>query len=264
MTSQIDIANRALLAIGARTQVSSINPSDGSTEANAISVLWTPTFEQLGRAAHWNCLRNQITLSLLAAASGTPENENGTSYPIPPTPWLYAYAYPADCLNMRYIVPSLPSGQGGATPQTSINNGAGTWLPTDGQIPFVVSYSSTENGAPLIIILTNQDQAQAVYTVNQPNPQSWDSMFQGAMVASLAAFLVPALSLSLPLMQAQIGLAERMIVGARVADGNEGVTAMDHVPDWIRARSGAQGYGWGYGNQINTWSGYCSVVWPAY
>lgn len=263
MTTQIDIANRSLLSIGARTQVSSILPSDGSVEANAISVLWNPTFEQLGRAARWNCLTNQVTLSLLAAAQGTPENPSGTQYPLPPTPWLYAYAYPSDCLSMRSIVPSFPGNVGSNIPATTINNSAGTWLPSSGQIPYVVSYAPDVNGSPILIILTNQCQAQAVYTINQPNPAAWDSMFQAAMVASLGAFLVPALSLSLGLMQLSIKTAEGIIIQARVADGNEGVTVMDHLPDWMRARAGAQGYGWGY--NFTTYGGYCTdISWPSY
>ena len=38
MATQIDLVNRALLQIGARAQVSSITPSDGSTAADAASV----------------------------------------------------------------------------------------------------------------------------------------------------------------------------------------------------------------------------------
>jgi len=258
----LSISNRALLAVGARTQVSSVNPSDGSVEANAISVLWTPTFESLGRTARWNCLRKQVTLSLEAAAQGTPENPNGTSLPVPPTPWLYQYAYPSDCLSMQYIVPSLPVSAGGSVPATTINNSAGTWIPNGGQIPYVVSTASDSNSAPILVILTNQDQAQAVYTVNQPNPAGWDSLFQSAMVASLGAFLVPALSLSLPLMNICIKQAESAIAMARVADGNEGVTVMDHLPDWMIARFGGQGFGIGY--NFSSYGGYCNLVWPAY
>lgn len=263
MSDILSIANRALLSVGARTTISSLNPSDGSAEANAISVLFQPTFEALGRSAPWNCLRKQATLGLLQAAQGTPENPDGTTLPLPPTPWLYAYAYPSDCLDMRYIVPSLPSSEGGTTPATTINNAAGTWLPSGGQIPYVVSTISDVNNTPILVILSNQDQAQAVYTVNQPNPAGWDSLFQQAMVSSLGAFLVPALSLSLPLMQLAIATAEKAIVVARTADGNEGVTTMDHLPDWMRARNGAQGFGYaGYG--LSTYGGYVNVCWPSY
>lgn len=261
MADQISIANRALLSVGARAQISSLNPSDGSVEADAISILWTPTFEALARAAQWNCLTRQVTLSLLAAAQGTPENSEGDSLPIPPTPYLYQYAYPSNCLDVRYVVPSLPSNEGGTVPATTINNAAGAWIPSQGQIPYVVSTVSTVNGSPVNVILTNQDQAQVVYTLNQPNPAGWDSLFQSAMVASLGAYLVPALTLDLSLMQLSISTAEKAIMQARVADGNEGVTTMDHLPDWMRARAGAQGFGF---NSFSTYGGYCNIVWPSY
>lgn len=257
----LSISNRSLLSIGARNQVSSVTPSDGSVEANAISVLWTPTFESLARSAKWNCLRKQRTLSLLQAAQGTPENPQGTSMPLPPTPWLYAYVYPDDCLDMQFIVPSWPDQVSGGTPATSINNNAGPWLPNGGQIPYAVATTYSSNNTPTLSILTNQCQAQAVYTVNQPNPAGWDSLFQAAMVASLGAFLVPALSLSLPMMQLSISVAEKIIKQARVSDGNEGVTTLDHTPDWFLARAGGQGYGLGLGC---TYGGYYNMSWPAY
>lgn len=260
MSSQIEICNRALLSIGARAQVGSVSPSDGSVEADALSVLWTPTFESLARTAQWNVLRKQAQLSLIAASQNTPENPNGTTYPIPPQPWLYAYAYPSDCLDIRWIVPTFPFNVGSSEPPTTISNSASSWIPNQGQIPYAVSYLPDLNSnAPTLVILTNQDLAQAVYTVNQPNPAAWDSLFQTAMVASLAAYLVPALSLSLPLMQSSIAMAERCIAQARVADGNEGVTVMDHLPDWIQARAGGQGYGLCGGYNFTL---YGQMVWP--
>lgn len=261
MPNQLDIANRALLGVGARAQISSLNPSDGSDEANAISILWSPTFEQLGRAAPWNCLRKQVSLTLLMAAQGTPENPDGTTYDQPPTPWLYAYGYPADCLLFRFIVPSLPAQSVSSTPQTTISNNSATWIPTGGQIPYAISSIGDTNNSPIMIILTNQDQAQGVYNANIQNPQIWDSMFQAAMVASLGAFLVPALSLSMPLMNMAIKLADELIAKARAQDGNEGVTSMDHTPDWFQARAGGSGWGWGYAN-AGSFSGWISPAWP--
>lgn len=262
--TQVDIANRALLAVGARTQVSSINPSDGSVEANAISVLWTPTFESLARTAPWGCLGKQVALSLVAAAQGTPENVDGTTLPLPPTPYLYAYAYPVDCLFFRYIVPSFPANTGTDIPQTTINNSAATWLPSGGQIVFKLStFQLTPTSQPIQVILTNQDQAQGVYTANLPNPSLWDSLFQAAMVASLGAFLVPALSLNLALLDRQVKAAESIIAQARAWDANEGVTSMDHTPDWIQARAGGSGYGWGWGYLGSSWYGsFYNMNWP--
>ena len=262
MADILSICNRALLSVGARAQISSVNPSDGSVEADACAVLFAPTFEALARTAQWNCLRKEVALSMIAAAPGTPENVTGSSMPIPPVPWLYAYQYPSDCLTFRYIVPSFPAQQAGVPPQTTINNSSATCLPNGGQIPFAVSSSNDSNNSPIEIILTNQDQAIGVYTANIPNPAIWDSLFQAGMVASLAAYLVPALSLSMPLMDRSVASAERIIAQARAADGNEGVTTMDHLPDWMAARQGGGGFGLGYGYGYNLWYGYQGMNWP--
>lgn len=262
MADVTSICNRSLLGCGARTQISGFPPGDGSIEAQACATLFQPTFEQLGRTARWNCLRKELALGLIAAAPGTPENVAGDTYPTPPIPWLYTYSYPVDCLAMQYVMPTFPLNTNSAPPALAINNAAATWLPNGGQIPFVVSTWADSNGNPILVILTNQCQATAVYTMNQPNPAIWDSMFQQAMVASLAAFLAPALTLSEPLMQTNIKLAESIIAQARAADGNEGVTVMDHLPDWIAARAGSTATFYGFGSP--GWSGFnlYSMNWP--
>jgi len=254
--SIISIVNRALLACGGRAQVSNLN--EGSTESNAASVLFQPCFEALARSADWNCLRQQVTLTLIQAAAGTPENINGTTLPLPPSPWLYAYLSPADCLDARYLVPTLISSTG-TVPISAALIGSNQWQQNVEMIPFAVAYSTDASGNPLNVILTNQSAAQLVYTVNQSNPQIWDSLFQEAMVQSLSAYLVPALSLSLPLMQVAIKRAESMIAQARIRDGNEGTVTQDHVPDWIQARNGGSTYnnynGYTYGYQNMPWPG---------
>lgn len=260
-SSVISLSNRALLSIGARATISSLN--EGSTESDAINILYNPTFTALARTAPWGCLRAQATLTLLAAAQGTPENPDGTTLPLPPVPWIYQYSYPINCLAVRYIVPSLPgSTPNGSPPATSVNNFAQTFIPGGGQIPFAVAYSTDAQNNPIETILTNQTQAQAVFTVNQANPVIFDSLFEQALVSSLAAYLVPALSLNLPLMNVSIKVAEQAIQLARVRDGNEGVTTVDHIPDWMAARSaGSTIYGYnGYAPYLS--GNYLNMCWP--
>lgn len=259
----ISISNRALLSIGARAQISSL--TEGSTEADAISVLFTPTFENLARTAYWNCLRKQATLSLIWAAAGTPENVNGTTLPFPPTPWCYGYQLPSDCLHARAIIPSCPIPAG----LNTVGFPSPVMIPGQGQIPFEIAYGVDASNNPITVVLTNQSQSQLMYTVNQQNPAVWDSAFQQAMVSALAAYLVPALSLNLPLMNSSIATAERIIAQARAMDANEGTSSQDHIPDWIQARRQGYGYGWGsYGGGWGVSGGfsgsYIGMAWPGY
>lgn len=238
--NQVSCCNLALLSIGARAQVSSISPSDGSTAADACATLFTFIFENLARASKWGCLNKQVSLTMIQAAQGTPENPTGTALPLAQQPWLYAYLYPPDCLLMRQILPPLVA-VSSTISQTSLNNSITPCIPGVYQIPYEIGYTVDSFNNPLEVILTNQESAVANYNVNQQNPALWDALFTSAFIASLAAYLVPALSLNPPLMQMQIGIAERMIAKALQMDANESPVNQDHVPDWIRARSGATG-----------------------
>ena len=256
--SQVSICNLALLSLGARATVSSITPSDGSTAADACAQLFSFVFQELARTAKWGCLNKQATLTLIQAAQGTPENPTGASLPLPQQPWLYAYLYPPDSLLMRSVMPPVTT-SGSAENQTSLSNNVTPCIPGQYQIPYATGYSTDTSGNALEVVLTNQENAVGNYTVDQENPSSWDSLFTSAYVASLAAYLVPALSLDKQLMTIKIGIAEKMIGLARGMDGNESPTNQNHSPDWMRARAGATGLSTGYG--YNAY-GPINMQWP--
>ncbi len=173
---------------------------------------------------------------------------------------MYQYASPTDSLDIRFIVPSLPAAAPGSTPLTTASVTVTPWVGIAGQIDFAVAYATDNSGSPIPVILTNQDQAQVVYTVNQPNPIIWDSLFEQAFVATLGVYLVPALSLQMELMKVQITVAERAIAQARIRDGDEGDTIMDHLPDWMSARNSGALYN--YGQLGNGCQNYYNPVWP--
>lgn len=259
-SSQTSLCNRSLLMVGARAQIGSL--TEGSTESNACNVLYQPTFEQLARTAPWNCLKFQENLTLLAAAQGTPENVDGDTLPIPPVPWLYSYAAPSNNLQIRYLLPQFTnSNASGEAPISPAMVGATSFVPGMGQIQYSVSYGVDENNNPREIILSNQTQAIAVYTVNTSNPVIFDSLFEQAFVAALAAYLVPALNLNMALMDRQIRIAEAAIAQARTRDGNEGTVSQNREAQWMYARVSGGSIGW----LGDTWSGNASwsnMTWP--
>lgn len=257
--SQVTTCNISLLSLGVQQQISAL--SDGSTQGDACATLFQFVFEQYARTARWGCLKKQVTLTLLQAAQGTPENPNGTTLPIPQQPWLYAYLYPSDALFVRAILCPVITSTGSGEQQTSVANTVTPWIPGQYQIPYEIGYSQDSTGNPIQVILTNQENAVGNYTVNQPNPSSWDSLFTSGFVASLAAYLVPALSLDKALMQMQIGIAERIIATARAMDANESPVSQDHIPDWMRARQGATGLAWRGGIGYNGY-GLIQMAWP--
>lgn len=234
MVSQVDIVNLALLRISSRSQVSSINPSDGSAAGDAASLLWASTYEMLGRSAQWNCFRKQAPLTLLKAAVGTPENPTGAFSAPPPTPWLYSYAYPPDCLLERYLIAPQSSSIGG----TPIFSGL-SWTGATSKsaaVPFAAAYDADTYNNPIRVILTNTSSAIGVYTVNQPDPSAWDAQFREAMISALAVWLVPALTGNAQMMSMAIGMAEKIVKEARRTDGDEGLMIIDNCPDWVTVR----------------------------
>ena len=241
--SPVDVCNLALLQIAARAQITSIDPSDGTVAGDACAALYQPTVDAFARAAHWNCLRFTATLSLLAAAAGTPENPSGTTLRTPPPPWLYEYALPDDCLKARFIVPAIP--QQGGSPMLG---GATAYLPSglpDTAVPFVVAVDLDAGGNEIAVILANIGAAAGgppslVYTRRLNNIGLWDSHFLMGAKSALAAWLVNPINASAAMMTQAVGLAKAMLDAARISDGNEGPSNTEHVPDWIAIRSGGR------------------------
>lgn len=253
------ICNRALGGIGSRSNIQNLN--EGSPESNACSTYFQSTFEALARTARWNCLKKQISLTLLAAAPGTPENPTGAVQPYPPNPWYYSYLVPADSLFVRQLMPPPPILQNsGGIPIFPVNNFI-PYLPNQRRwVPFNVALGTDQKGNAAQVINTNLSQAQCIYTANQNNPAFWDSLFQAAMVEALGAYLVPALSLDKALMQIKMANAQKLIDQARAMDGNEGTDSQEREASWISARNGESGP-WSLG--FNTpFLNYESMIWP--
>lgn len=234
----VTVVNQALDEIRARATVTSINPSDGSKAGDIASRHYQPRIDALSRSAHWNCLRFQATLTMLKAALGTPENPQGTN-PTPPLPWLYEYAWPSTpfCLKPRFIVP--PLNVVGGVPIMTNAGIAQPSLAVKSAIPFQVSIDTDSNGNAIKVILCNIAQAQLVYTARITDPDLWDPQFLDAAVMTLAAWFCEPITGSDKLTVQKVQLATGMITQARIADGNEGPTSTDNLPDWIRVRSGS-------------------------
>lgn len=244
MTTNTDIANRALSAIGTRSQIASL--SENSNEARNANLLLEPLRDELLRLAPWNCATNYNNLALICAAPGTPENatqgQSTWQKGIPPPPWAYEYAYPSDCLRPLWIVPQFATGFSSGVPITTAVTGGAAQFWSGPPVRFKVGIDQVTNGVPAVggadtkVIWTNQEQAILAYCKRVTNPDIWDDQFQQAFVAALAGRLVFALIGDKGLANIKMGEANEYIKIARAGDGNEGLTINDVTPDWIRAR----------------------------
>ncbi len=86
------------------------------------------------------------------------------------------------------------------------------------------------------VILSNQEFATLVYVKQITDPNVMDPLFIDAWANILGARLGMALSGDKTLVKLCTEQANTLIMEARKADGNEGLTVNDVTPDWIRTR----------------------------
>lgn len=252
MASVIEIYNRALSSVAARSTVASL--TEQSAEAKQCNTFYASVRDQALRAANWNFARKMATLSLLKSAPGTIENPDASpldvwsnAYPQPP--WLYEYSYPSDAARVQFVQPQTNL-QGAVTvPLFPVNLGnAYSGVVNQDASRFMIGTDQDANNNSLTVIFTNVRQALCVYTQRMEQTSVWDSDFTEVVVCGLAGRLAGSLTGDKKMMQMQYQLADNKIKQARTNDANEGLTIQDHVPDWIAVR----GINWAWG-QANPW-----------
>lgn len=86
------------------------------------------------------------------------------------------------------------------------------------------------------VILTNQEDALLCYVKRVTNPDVMDPLFIDAWSLILGSRLVMALTGDKTLANQKVAEANNLVLEARKADGNEGLTINDVAPDWLRVR----------------------------
>lgn len=118
MTSNLDIANRALQRMGSRTNMTLAEfNNQSSNEAIQSQLIMFELRDQLIRLAPWDCVQKWASMTYVTTLPGNPENPNAGA-PLwqpgqPPIPWTYEYQYPVDCLRARKIIPQFTTQAGG-------------------------------------------------------------------------------------------------------------------------------------------------------
>lgn len=228
--SQVSIANMALDVIGTRSTIASL--TEGSNESNAISRHWDNAVDAMLRAAHWNFARRQVALTLLQDAT--------QAQPVP-TPWLYEYAYPSDCVLMRQLVPQIQINPIAPVITATTPAAVASYGPP---VRFVMSTDLDFNGNPIEVLLTNQPQALGIYTFRNTNTAMWDPLFVQGFAAYLGARVCLALTGDKTTQRIALQEAQAYATDAQRQNGNEGLTVIDTAPEWMRVRGYASDWGW--------------------
>lgn len=259
-TQPEDIVNEALGELGVPEIGDIWDGAPGSVRAMRI---YDTTMRELHAAAPWNFARRQRQLDLIGDASGiyTPNTQV-------PVPWPYIYEWPIDCVHLRFVL-----GLGATAIDESGQGIHPTMWIRPAPVPFVVgdyprpnpyesSWDVSEGHSPesTRVIMTAELAAVVVYTGLIQYPDAWDPLFKRAMVTALAARL--ALSAvedkrnAGQLRDAMKREAMESLNAARVRDGNEGWTVVDHTPDWIRFRNSGGYTCGGYGSMWSAMPGF--------
>ena len=236
MTTETDICNFALSKLGTRSKIASLD--ELSVEAEECKLHYTTTRDQILRMAHWGWAKKTGRLVLLKSAPGTPTSQGGAaewSEAYPPPPWLYTYEYPADCIQVRYIVSEIATGiQGVPLFSTTMMVYPYSVGPA---VRFEIGADVNDSDEPITIILTSQYRAIGVYTYRVVDTTLYDALFVEAISAALGAKMVNALSGERSMRKDLFEEANYHIVQARVRDGNEALTILETEAAWIAARS---------------------------
>ena len=270
-----DICNASLDQAGIDFTLGDIE--DGTRPAQVcLRAYWT-CLRQLLRAAHWGFSRKAATLTLLADATGNTPNV-GTQV-VPPGTFVYEYAWPTDCMKMRFVPANWPGPNPGPAPGNitppnpaqPIMTGLGQapvipyriiparWLQAfDSNYPIPPGSAEAQGQSPegRVVLLTNQQNAIAVYTALIKEPVMWDFNFREAMTAYLAQQIIMALTkdkrLAMAIRRDQIAIVKEKVIQARLSSANETgfPQSNDIAVDWMGARrTGGSGWpgGWGGG-----------------
>jgi hypothetical protein len=159
---EVDIANVALLRIGQLQTIASL--TEDTPHAQAINAIFSHLRDAVLEAYAWPFATKRSKLGVLASAEDDPDD------PKLRTGWGFTYQLPADCIAPRYIYP-------------------GTNSPGEGQeVPFAIE---ADDGPGLggRVLLSNQDEAELVYTSVIIQPNRWSPTFRDALSFRLASDL---------------------------------------------------------------------------
>ena len=180
MATEVDICNLALAHLGDTATVASIDPPEGSAQAEHCARFYPIARDALLEEHVWGFATKRVSLALLSEA--WPE-------------WTYAYAQPNDAVNIIAVLSPTATDDYSQSiiniPDVAI---AGNYEPQ----PF--SCEINETGAP--VILTDQENAVLRYTALVSDTGNFSPLFTVTLSWRLAAMLAG------PLIKGDAGAAE--------------------------------------------------------
>lgn len=226
MASVVDICNLALGHLGDNATVASIDPPEGSAQAQHCARFYPIARDTLLEMVYWNFSMTRAPLAQVVNI--WPE-------------WKYAYALPSDCLNAISILPDDANDDYSSrfyptdTPYWAHNYSpvvaAGRYVPQ----PFSIEVDATGNQ----ILLCNMENAVLRFTRYVTDTTQFSPLFVMTLSWHLASMLAG------PVIKGDVGAAEakrcaQMMAGylsqAETSDANQRSIKPEHIVSWVSGR----------------------------
>ena len=198
MSSVIDICNLALSHLGDTATVASIDPPEGSAQAEHCARFYPVARDALLEIFHWGFATRRATLALLDT---------------PTFDWQFAYAKPADALKLLAVLP------------------AGASSDDEG-----VEYDVESDSSGASLILTDAENVSLRYVAFVTDPTKFPPLFVMALSWQLASMLAgPILKGETGAAEAKrcAGLAQAYLSQAAQSDANQRKVRPVHNVPWM-------------------------------
>lgn len=202
MSSEVQIYNRALNAIGDKDNVAAVD--EASRQAEVCNLWFGVVRDKVLAAAPWPVARSFHRLALLKERDDTLEWASDDPEP----GFRFAYAAPSDMIRPRYLT-------------------------TFERFSLSLYNDGIEDA---LAIMANVETPILAYTKRQTTPGLWDIDLEMAITYALAAYISMPLHGKSARAKQALDQANALILDARIQQANSDDNQFDSVPDWIQAR----------------------------
>ena len=223
MASEIDLCNIALSHLGDVATVASIDPPEGSAQAEHCARFYPLARDTLLEAHPWSFAMRRFVLAELAN---------------PWPQWAHAYARPADCLKVLAVMPKDATDDyqtAARYPYPAEQLAPGALYSADVPQP----YTCEVNGDGAAVIYSNQEDAMLRYIALVTDTTRYSYAFNMALTWSLASMLAG------PIIKGDVGRAEaqrcaqfaqQWLLKAMALDAQQQQIDLTHSVGWIAGR----------------------------
>jgi hypothetical protein len=221
--SEVDICNLALANLGDDATVASLDPPEGSAQADHCARFYPMARDLVLDAHRWSFATRRVSLALLSMT--------------PPSAWLYAYALPGDALNLiSVLAPDAMDDNSVCVPTFSGYGCAPAYVPgTYTPQPFVTEIAADGTS----VLYTNQPNAVLRYAAQVTDPSKFPPTVVQGIAMRLSSMLAG------PVLKGADGIkaaalwgdrADAWLKQAKESDANQQRQQVVQAPSWIANR----------------------------